>query len=218
MTDPSPRVQLRRHPERGSHQREAILAVLDGAFVCHLAFATKSGPACVPTCYGRIDDVLYIHGAPASRLMAGGRQGDLAVCLTVTQIDGVVMARSAFHHSLNFRSVMVLGTAQAVSDPEEKTRGLAAITDQVAPGRWDECRPMTEAELKATAVLRLDLAEASLKERQGPPSDPASDAGLPIWTGVVPLALSAGAPLAAEDAAAALPDSVKRLRARHPAP
>lgn len=226
----SPRTRLVRHPERGSYDRAEILAVLDAHFLCHIAFATADGPVCLPTCYGRLGDRLVVHGAPASRAMRGARDGGLPLCLTVTLVDGLVLGPSAFAHSLNFRSVVVVGTARAVIDPAEKEQALAAITNQVIPGRWAECRPMTTAEAAATAVMSLPLTEASLKRRSGDPGGLDEVAALGAaapWTGVVPLALTAGppqpvpAPDPAPDPAAkaaALPESLRRLAVRHPAP
>lgn len=223
----SDRTRLRRHPERGSHEPEAVRAVLDAHFLCHLAFETPDGPVCLPTCYGRVGDTLYVHGAPASRAMRGARAAEgLPLCLTVTLVDGILLARGAFNHSLTYRSVMVMGQAQAVTDEAEKRAALAAITDQVVPGRWAECRPMTAAELAATAVLRLPLAEASMKVHGGGPSadaqPPTEEPRDAIWTGLVPLALAAGQPVAMPDpghpAAPESPPSLARLAARHPPP
>ncbi|WP_413203717.1 pyridoxamine 5'-phosphate oxidase family protein [Rhodospirillum sp. A1_3_36] len=190
----SPRTTLSRHPERGDHDPEAIRAFLDSQFLCHFAFQGPDGPLCIPTCYGRIGDWLYIHGALASRVMSVGKTKALPICVTVTRVDGVVVAKSAFHHSMNFCSVMVHGEAETVSDFEEKAKALAAITDRVVPGRWDECRPATDAEINATGVLRLSLAEASLKARTGGPVEAKEDLTGPQWSGVLPVTLVAGQP------------------------
>ncbi|MCF8500401.1 MAG: pyridoxamine 5'-phosphate oxidase family protein, partial [Rhodospirillum sp.] len=190
----SARTTLKRHPERGDHDLGAIRAFLDSQFLCHFAFEGPEGPLCIPTCYGRIGDVLYLHGAMASRIMVATRARTIPVCVTVTRVDGVVVAKSAFHHSLNFASVMIHGGAEAVTDFEEKARALAAITDQVVPGRWDECRPTKDAEINATGVLRLSLSEASLKARSGAPIEAKEDEGGPQWSGVIPMSLVAGRP------------------------
>ncbi|GEO80209.1 pyridoxamine 5'-phosphate oxidase family protein [Pararhodospirillum oryzae] len=216
----SPRTRLVRRPERANHDPAALRAVLDSQFVCHLAWQSEAGPVCVPTCYGRLDETLYLHGAPASRLMAAVRQGPVPVCLTVSVIDGIVFAPRACGHSLNFRSVMVMGNATLVTDPEEITRALAALTDQVTPGRLAECRPMTPADARGVAVLALSLAEASMKQRQGGPSqtdDPDQPTDFPAWSGVVPLSVVAGTP---EPAGPPRPEppSLARLAARYPRP
>lgn len=188
---PSPRATVKRVPKRARYDRETIHAVLDAGRVCHLGFAVDGQPYVIPIVYGRDGDVLYLHGSAASRAM---RQADgVDVCATVTLVDGLVVARSAFHHSLNYRSVVVLGRARLVPD-DGKEHALRCITDHVLPGRWDECRPATAAELRATAVLELDLAEASAKIRAEGVHDDDEDLGLPIWAGVVPVVESLGAP------------------------
>jgi nitroimidazol reductase NimA-like FMN-containing flavoprotein (pyridoxamine 5'-phosphate oxidase superfamily) len=215
MAEPaSPRVVLRRHPERGDHDLDTIKACLDSQFLCHLAFEGPDGPICLPTCHGRIGDILYVHGALASRIIAASRAKSLAVCLTVSRVDGIVVAKSAFHHSLNFESVMVMGQAEEVTDFEEKARALAAITNNVVPDRWDECRPARDAEINATGVLRLSLVEASRKYRSGAPVEDKADVSGPEWSGVVPLALVAGTPQPVDDRP--LPDSLRALARRFP--
>ncbi len=209
-----PLTRLKRHPERGSHERAAIEALLDGESLAHVAFATPQGPACIPMVYGRIGNTLYLHGSPAARMALAGRSGPMPMCLTVTRLDGIVVARSAFHHSLNYRSVMVMGAATLVDDPVEKEAALARITDAVLPRRWDECRPMTEKELKGTAVLALPLDQASLKVRDGAPVDDPEDLGSDIWAGVIPIGVRIGEPQAAKDvpAGATLPVGLQTLR------
>ena len=188
------RTRLRRLPERGVFDRAAIYRILDDAFVCHLAFAVEGQPFAIPTGYARLGDALYVHGSAASRMVRQLSAG-LEVCCTVTLIDGLVLARSAFHHSVNYRSVVVLGTARLVEDREEKLAALRGFTEHVVPGRWAELRPITDQELKGTAVLALPIEEASAKVRSGPPKDDEDDLSWPVWAGVVPLVTSAGAPV-----------------------
>jgi nitroimidazol reductase NimA-like FMN-containing flavoprotein (pyridoxamine 5'-phosphate oxidase superfamily) len=192
---PSARTTVRRLPARGAYDPAAIHAILDEGLVCHVGFVADGQPFVIPTIHGRIGDALYVHGSAASRMLrtlAGG----IPVCVTVTLVDGLVLARSAFHHSMNYRSAVVLGTAVEVTDPAERDRALRAITDHVVPGRWDSVRPPSEKELRATAVLRLPIAEASAKVRTGPPVDDEEDYALPVWAGVLPLALTPRAPVA----------------------
>jgi len=184
------RTTLRRLPKRGDHDRATIEAILDEALVCHVGFVAEGQPYVIPTIHGRAGDRLYVHGSAASRMLRT-LSGGVPVCVTVTLVDGLVMARSAFHHSMNYRSVMVLGTAQAVQDEAEKLEALRVIVDHVSPGRWAEARPPNEKELKATSVLRLPIAEASAKVRTGPPIDDEEDYALPVWAGVLPLRLVA---------------------------
>lgn len=185
------RTTLRRHPERGRHGREDIYAVLDAGWVCHVGIATERGPVVIPTAYGRVDDRLFLHGSPASRLVRSMTRG-VPVCVTVTHLDGLVLARSAFHHSLNFRSVVVFGTAHPVTDPSDKRAALDAFVDHVLAGRSAEVRPPTDKELRGTSVLEVPIEEASAKVRTGPPIDDEEDLGLPVWAGEVPLRLAAG--------------------------
>jgi uncharacterized protein len=187
------RTRLRRLPARGAHDRAAVHAILDAGFVCHVGFVAGGQPYVIPTGYARAHDTLYIHGSTASRLvrtLAGG----LDVCVTVTLVDGFVLARSAFHHSLNYRSVVVLGRARLVSSAEEKLEALRRFTDHIASGRFEEARRPTDQELKGTAVLALALEEASAKIRSGPPLDDPDDLALKIWAGVVPLRQVVGEP------------------------
>lgn len=188
---PTPRTKVRRLPDRGHYDSETIYQILDEGFVCHIGFVAEGQPFVIPTGYARIGDAIYIHGSSASRMLrtlAGGIQ----VCVTVTMVDGLVLARSAFHHSMNYRSVVILGRAEAVEDLDEKKRALEAFTEHIVPGRWSTLRPVRDTELKQTSVLRLPLAEVSAKVRTGPPKDDAEDYDLPIWAGVLPLRLTPG--------------------------
>ena len=188
---PTERTALKRLPKRGEFDREAVYKILDEAFVCHVGFNFEDRPVVIPTSYGRIDDDLYIHGSAASRMLRSLERG-IDVCVTVTLIDGLVLARSAFHHSINYRSVVIFGNAKVVSDPVEKFEALHAFTDHIVPGRWREVRSPTESELQATLVLKLPLEEVSAKVRTGPPIDDEEDYELPVWAGVLPLTVSPG--------------------------
>ncbi|QRK06185.1 pyridoxamine 5'-phosphate oxidase family protein [Archangium violaceum] len=187
-TPPSERGTVRRLPQRASYEEPVIHAILDEGLVAHVGVAVEGQPYVLPMVYGRIGRNLYLHGASVSRLARQLSQG-VPVCLTVTLLDGLVLARSAFHHSANYRSVMVLGTASLVTDDAEKTRALEAITNHALRGRWAEVRPPNGQELKATSVLRLPLEEASAKIRTGPPRDDEEDLSLDCWAGVLPLRL-----------------------------
>ena len=189
------RSTLKRLPKRGVYERESVYQILDEGLICHVGFAVEGQPFVIPTGYARSGDTLYIHGSQASRMLRA-LKGGIDVCVTVTLLDGMVMARSAFHHSMNYRSVVVFGKAVAVEDGTEKLEALRALTEHLAPGRWDEVRQPTEGEMRATLVLALPLEEASAKVRTGPPSDDEEDYALPVWAGVVPLSVSAGAPVA----------------------
>ncbi|MGW2563740.1 pyridoxamine 5'-phosphate oxidase family protein [Streptomyces sp. NPDC001514] len=210
-TDSSYRTTERTYPTRGRHRasydRELVHSILDEAYVCHLGFVRDGAPVVLPTLYGRIGETLYVHGSTGSRplRMAGQTDPGLQVCLTVTHVDGLVLARSAFHHSINYRSVVVHGTAHQVTDEEEKRSALDALVDQVVPGRSYDSRPANDKELAATAVLRLDLDEVSAKVRTGGPNDEPEDLSLPHWTGVVPLVHGHGTPVPADDLDAAVP-------------
>ena len=192
--NPTERTQLKRLPARGSYEREAVYRILDEGLVCHVGFVANGEPFVIPTGYGRAGETLYVHGSAASRMLrtlAGG----VRVCVTVTLLDGLVLARSAFHHSMNYRSVVVFGTASVVEDAAEKAEALRAITEHIAPGRWAEAREPDAGELRKTLVLKLPLTEASAKVRTGPPIDDEPDYGLPVWAGEIPLTLTAGAPV-----------------------
>ncbi|WP_336322485.1 pyridoxamine 5'-phosphate oxidase family protein [Streptomyces lavendofoliae] len=198
---PTDRTVPTRSRERAAYDRELVHAILDAAYVCHLGFVRDGAPVVLPTLYGRVGERLYVHGSTGSRplRMAGQADPGLPVCLTVTHVDGLVLARSAFHHSINYRSVVVHGTAHQVTDPDEKRTALDALVDHVVPGRSADSRPADAKELAATAVLRLDLAEVSAKLRTGGPNDEPEDLGLPHWTGVVPVRTAYGAPVPADD-------------------
>lgn len=197
--EPTSRTQVRRLAKRGVYDRDAVYRILDEAFLCHAGFVVDGTPVVIPTAYGRAGDRLYIHGSAASRMLrtlAGG----VDVCVSVALVDGLVLARSAFHHSINYRSVVIFGTASLVEEAAEKMEALRVFTEHVVPGRWDEVRWPNEQEMKATTVLRLPLAEVSAKVRTGPPLDDAEDiAGVRVWAGVLPLAVVPGLPLADAD-------------------
>lgn len=188
------RTRLNRLKDRGRTDRAELYAVLDAGLICHLGVVVDGTPVVVPTGYGRVGDTLYLHGSTgATWVRAGGI--DSEVCVTVTHLDGIVLARSIFHHSINYRSAMIYGTPRLVTDPEEKLTGLRAVSEQLAPGRWDATRQPTKKELAQTAVVALSLQEASVKVRQGPPNDDEEDYALPIWAGVLPLVTSWGTPI-----------------------
>ena len=186
------RTRLRRLPERAAYDRATVHAILDEGFVCHVGFVGDGQPYVIPTGYGRVGETLYLHGSTGSRL---GLRPGMDVCVTVTLVDGLVLARSAFHNSMNFRSVMALGRTRAVGDPEEKETALRALVDHIVPGRSDEVRGGDARELAATVVLALPLVEVSAKVRTGPPKDDDPDYDLPTWAGVLPLTLEPGAPV-----------------------
>jgi len=190
---PTPRTQVRRLPKRGVYERDAINAILDEGFLCHLGFAVEGQTYVIPTGYARSGDQVYVHGSAASRMLRELISAT-PMCLTVTLLDGVVLARSAFHHSMNYRSVVVLGEARQVTEREEKLEALRCFTSHVLPGRWDEVRLPTDQELKATSVIALPLNEASAKVRSGPPVDDEPDYALDIWAGIIPMRLVAGNP------------------------
>jgi uncharacterized protein len=187
----SQRTKVRREPQRGVYERAAIDAILDEGFVCHLGFVHEGQPFVIPTLFARIGDEVYVHGSAASRMLRSLR-GGVDACLTVTLVDGIVLARSIFNHSVNYRSVVVLGRAVEVENREEKLCALEAFSDRLVPGRWADVRPPTEQELKATSILRLPLDEAAAKVRTGPPEDEEEDYALGVWAGVIPVALTAG--------------------------
>ena len=186
------RTKLKRLPKRGVFERETVYKILDEGFICHVGFVLDGQPFVIPTGYARIGDDLMIHGSSASRMLRNLAQ-EIDVCVTVTIIDGLVLARSAFHHSMNYRSVVILGKATVVNDENEKLRALEAFTEHIIPGRWPEVRWPTEKELKATMVLSLPIEEASAKIRSGDPVDEEEDYELNVWAGVMPLSLEAGA-------------------------
>jgi nitroimidazol reductase NimA-like FMN-containing flavoprotein (pyridoxamine 5'-phosphate oxidase superfamily) len=191
---PTERTQVKRLAKRGLYDRAAIYKILDEGVVCHVGFVADAQPYVIPTGYVRVDDRLYIHGSAASRMLHSLEEG-LNVCVTVTLLDGFVLARSAFHHSMNYRSVVVLGNARLVTDPAEKREALHAFTNHVVPGRWEQVRQPTEQELKATSVLALPLEEVSAKVRSGGPIDDEADYAWPVWAGVVPVTIERGEPV-----------------------
>lgn len=186
------RSQLRRLPKRGSHELAVIHEILDAAFLAHVGFSVNGQPFVIPTLFGRDGEKLYIHGSAASRML---RQLDTGVsaCVTVTHVDGLVLARSAFHHSMNYRSVVAFGTAKMIEDPARKVEALRVVSEHLIKGRWDDVRQPNEKELKATSVLEFTIDEASAKIRTGPPLDDQEDYALPVWAGVLPLHLTTGA-------------------------
>lgn len=190
---PSQRTRVRRAPSRADYERSTIDAILDEGLVAHLGFAVDGQPYVIPTLHARVGDVVYVHGSAASRLVRALAAGTPA-CLTVTVLDGIVLARSAFHHSMNYRSVVVLGEARLVSGPEELMGALRAFTEHIVPGRWDEVREPNAQELKGTRVLAMTLDETSAKLRTGPPVDDEEDYALDVWAGVIPLTLTASEP------------------------
>jgi uncharacterized protein len=195
MTFPqTDRTKLKRLPKRGHFDRETVYAILDEGFICHVGFAVDGQPFVIPTGYARVDDKLYIHGSQASRMLRS-LAGGLDACVTVTIVDGLVLARSAFHHSMNYRSVLVLGRATLVDDSKEKYDALVALSEHIVRGRWADVREPNEQEMKQTTVLCLPLEEASAKIRTGPPLDDEEDYALPMWAGVIPLKLVAGDPI-----------------------
>ena len=181
-------------PKRGNFERETINAILDEAFFCHVGFVVHGQPYVIPTGFARIGDELMIHGSSASRMMRNLAQG-IDVCVTVTLVDGLVLARSAFHHSVNYRSVVILGRAEMVTEPDEKNAALEAFTEHIIRGRWADVRWPTELELKATTVLKLPITEASAKIRTGDPVDDDEDYAMNVWAGVLPLKIEAGTPI-----------------------
>ncbi|HKH16326.1 MAG TPA: pyridoxamine 5'-phosphate oxidase family protein [Solirubrobacteraceae bacterium] len=192
---PSERVRVRRVHEKASYDRDAVKAILDEALVAHVGFAHEGQPFVIPTLHARLGEEVYVHGSSASRTLRTAAAA-VPMCLTVTLLDGIVFARSMFEMSANYRSVVVLGEARAVTDPDEKLRALQAFSEQVLPGRWEQARKPTRQELKATAVLALSLDEASAKISTGGPDDGESeDAALDVWAGHVPIRLVAGAPV-----------------------
>ena len=189
---PSLRTRVVREPQRAVYDREAGYRILDEAFLCHVGFIVEGQPFVIPTSYGRDGDLLYVHGSAASRMLRNLDQG-LPVCVTVTLLDGLVLARSVFNHSMNYRSVVLLGTAALVDDPAEKLAALRALSEHIIPGRWDDSRQPNEKELKATSVLRLPISEFSAKVRVGPAVDDEEDYSFPTWAGVIPLEMTVGA-------------------------
>jgi uncharacterized protein len=188
------RTKLKRLPKRGHFDHETVYGILDEGFICHVGFAPEGQPFVIPTGYARVDDKLYIHGSQASRTLRK-LSGGLDACVTVTIIDGLVLARSAFHHSMNYRSVVIFGKATIVEDREEKYQALVALSEHIIRGRWTDVREPTEQEMIMTTVLSMPLVEASAKIRTGPPLDDEEDYAMNVWAGVIPLRLEAGEPI-----------------------
>src|SRR5208282_5654694 len=205
---PTPRTRVVREPQRAVYDRDAVNQILDEALLCHVGFAVDGQPYVIPMSYGRDGDVLYIHGSPASRMLRHLEQG-VPVCITVTLVDGLVLARSVFNHSMNYRSVIILGTAKLVDDPAEKLAALRALSEHILPHRWDDSRQPNEKELKATSVLRLPINELSAKVRVGPPVDNAEDYSFETWAGAIPLEMNSGAPIRDESCKQELPAYLK---------
>ncbi|MGK7935757.1 MAG: pyridoxamine 5'-phosphate oxidase family protein [Xenococcaceae cyanobacterium] len=190
----SKRSTVKRVPKRGSYERELIYQILDEGFICYVSFVAEGQPFVIPTAYGRVEDKLYIHGSPASRMLRALQTG-IEVCVCVTLVDGLVLARSAFHHSLNYRSVVIFGTATIVKEEEDKLEALKAFCDHIIPERWQAVRPPNPQELKGTLVLSLPLKEASAKIRTGAPIDDEKDYELSVWAGLIPLTITPGEPI-----------------------
>ena len=188
------RTTVRRVADRGRYDEETIHAILDATPIAHVGFSVDGQPYVIPTLHVRSGDRLFVHGSVGSRMLQALKRGEVPCCVTVTSVDGIVVARSAFHHSINYRSVVVLGNPREVTDPERKLDALRLLVERLLPGRWDEARQPSEAELRKTAVLELELREASAKVRTGPPVDEDEDYGLAVWAGVLPLQLTAGPP------------------------
>jgi nitroimidazol reductase NimA-like FMN-containing flavoprotein (pyridoxamine 5'-phosphate oxidase superfamily) len=214
--NPTPRTRVVREPQRAVYDRDAVNQILDEAFLCHVGFVGDGQPYVIPTSYGRDGNVLYIHGSAASRMLRNLDQG-VPVCITVTLLDGLVLARSVFNHSMNYRSVVILGTATLVDHPAEKLAALRVLTEHILPRRWDDSRPPNEKELKATSVLRIPIEEFSAKVRVGPPVDDEEDYSFPTWAGVIPLETVAGPAIPDERCEQELPAYLKNY-SRKPTP
>jgi uncharacterized protein len=214
------RTELRRIPNRGSHDWETISRILDAGFLAHVGFCVDGQPFVIPTLYGRDGEKLYLHGSAASRMLEELASG-IRACLTVTLVDGLVLSRSAFDHSMNYRSVVAFGTARTIAHPAQKIRCLRTISEHLIAGRWEDVREPSEKELRATTVLEFSIEEASSKVRSGPPLDNENDYGLRVWAGIVPLEMKTRAPIPDDNliAGVGLPDYVRsyddRLRSRH---
>jgi uncharacterized protein len=208
---PTPRTRVVREAHRGVYDRETVYRILDEGFLCHVGFVTDGQPFVIPTSYGRKDASLFIHGSAASRMLRNMKDG-VPVCVTVTLLEGLVLARSIFNHSMNYRSVVVLGKATLVDDPQEKLEALRLLSEHIIPGRWDDSRQPNASELKQTSVLRLSIEEFSAKVRLGPAIDDEEDYSFPTWAGVIPLEMTAGAPI---DDSRLLPGQEAPEYARH---
>jgi uncharacterized protein len=207
-TNLTPRTRIVREPQRAVYERDTVNQILDEAFLCHVGFVVDGQPYVIPTSYGRDGDVLYIHGSAASRMLRNLDRG-VPVCITVTLLDGLVLARSVFNHSMNYRSVVILGTATLIDDPAEKLAALRALSEHIIPSRWDDSRQPNEKELKATSILRLPIDEFSAKVRVGPAVDDEEDYSFPTWAGVIPLEMTVGAAIRDERCELELPTYLK---------
>ncbi len=206
---PTPRTRVVREPQRAVYDRDAVNRILDEGILCHVGFVVDGQPFVIPTSYGRDGNVLYIHGSVASRMLRNLEQG-IAVCVTVTLLDGLVLARSVFNHSMNYRSVVILGRAALVDDPEEEIAALRALSEHILPHRWDDARQPNEKELKATSVLRIPIEEFSAKVRVGPPIDDEEDYSFPTWAGVIPQEMEWGTPIPDERCQRELPTYLRK--------
>jgi uncharacterized protein len=202
---PTRRTKVKRHPERGEYNRATIDAILDEALICHVGFVVDDQPYVIPTIHARNGETLYLHGSPASRMLRNLAKG-VDLCVTVTLLDGLVLARSVYNHSMNYRSVVVLGHAREVTETEEKLRAMQHVVEHILPGRWEDARQPTEGEIKGTTILALSLEEASAKIRTGPPKDFDDDLALPVWAGLIPLKLEPSPPVADDGVEASAPD------------
>jgi uncharacterized protein len=212
---PTDNTRVVRESHRGVYDRAEIYRVLDEGFVCHVGFVADQQPFVIPTLYARVGDHIYFHGSAASRMLRNVSAA-VPVCVTVTLVDGMVLARSVFNHSMNYRSVVALGTATLVSDPTEKMEALHAFTEKIIAGRWADARPPSEKEMKATSILKLPLQEVSGKTRQGPVEDDAEDYALPVWAGVIPMRLVADPPVRDSRCDPALPEPAYASRYARP--
>ncbi|CAN5362885.1 pyridoxamine 5'-phosphate oxidase family protein [soil metagenome] len=185
---------MKRHPERGAYDRATIDAILDEALICHLGFVLEGQPFVIPTIHARDGDLLYVHGSPGSRMLRNAKES-VDICVTATLLDGLVLARSVYNHSMNYRSAVVLGRAREVTDRDEKLRAMRRVVDHVVPGRWEDARQPNESEIKGTTILAMSLDEASAKIRTGPPTDDEADLSLEVWAGVIPLSLEPSPPI-----------------------
>jgi uncharacterized protein len=205
---PTARTRVVRESDHGVYDRDTINRILDEGFLCHVGFLVDGQPFVIPTSYGRGGDVLYVHGSAASRMLRNLDRG-IPVCVTVTLLDGLVLARSVFNHSMNYRSVVILGTATLISNPEEKLAALRAFSEHIIPQRWDDSRQPNEKELKATSVLRIPIEEFSAKVRVGPPIDDEPDYDFPTWAGVIPLETTVGTPIRDDRCERELPEYLR---------
>ena len=208
---PTQHTTVKRHPERGAYDRPTIDSILDEALLCHLGFVTDGRPFVIPTIHARDGDTLYVHGSPGSRMLRTAKEG-VDICVTVTLLDGLVLARSVYNHSMNYRSAVVLGRAREVTDRDEKLRAMQRVVDHVVPGRWDDARRPNDGEIKGTTILALPLDEASAKIRSGPPTDDDADLELPVWAGVIPLQLEPSDPIPAAGVGSSPPAYATRYR------